>query len=377
MVLIFNGAAGKLVSSNKPPVAAPDPVLCKDALILSDGRTVWRSNIRPDRITTVGYLQKNQFGLSKATNVTLGEVFAGILLSLKGVTEGEDDAKHWVNGALTKGWFQIPFGPRGAKVRIDAVRIAIKGEAEPAFRFRIEFCPRKLGPQGISQLIVLLEQCSDVPFNVGMFLSQCSITRYDAAVDFVGVVPAELLTTIPNQGKTIRYNGNDGGLETLQLHRKRAIPKMPTGVLRNPAGALGLKLYDRNRERAARCKPMPVPGYEVTRAEVVKIRFKKGFSFVHLPEAKPFEGIGLSYVGDVNPNCDLKTWRVYFGLRGGVGHLEAANLLGLSAPQAKLFDTAFRQHPNSLLSSLGSHHWQSGLAETGLDQLIDLAVAQS
>jgi hypothetical protein len=377
MVLIFTGAAEKLASSNKPPIAAPDPILCKDAMTFSDGRTVWRSNIRPDRITAVGYLQKKQFGLSKAAHVTLGEVFAGMLLGLKGFTEGEDDAKHWVNGAVTKGWFLMPCGPRGAKVRIDAARIAVKGEVEPAFRFRMEFCPRKLGPQGISQLIVLLEQCSDVPFNVGMFLSQCGITRYDAAVDFVGVLPAELLATIPNHGKTIRYSGNDGSLETLQLHRKRAIPKMPTSVLRNPAGALGLKLYDRSRERAARCKPVPVPGHEVTRAEVVKLRFANGLSFFQLPEAKPFEGIGLSYFADISPGGDHKTWRVYLGLLGGVGHLEAAKLLGLSAPQAKLFNAAFRQHPNSLLSSLGSHHWQSGLAETGLDQLIDLAVAQS
>lgn len=175
MVLIFKGEAGKPASSNKPPIAAPDPVLCKDALTFCDGRTVWRSNIRPDRITAVGYLQKSQFGLAKASNVMLGEVFAGMLLGLKGASEGEDGAKHWTNGAVTKGWFQIPCGPRGATVRIDADRVSVKGEIEPAFRFRTEFCPRKLGPQGIDQLLDLFEQCSDVPFNVGMFLAHCGI----------------------------------------------------------------------------------------------------------------------------------------------------------------------------------------------------------
>lgn len=372
MVLNIKAGAGK-PASNKPPVAPPDPVLCKDAITFSDGRTVWRSNIRPDRISAVGYLHKSQFASVKGASIPLGEVFAGMLLGLKGAAEGEDGATHWTNGGLTKGTFQVPCGPRGAGVRIDAARIAIKGEVEPAFKFRMEFCPRKLGPQGCSELIALLEQCSDAPFQVGMFLAQCGITRYDAAVDFVGVLPAELLATIPRQGKAIRYSGNDGSLETLQLHRKRAVPKVPTSVLRNPAGVLGLKLYDRSREREARGKPAPLPGHNVTRAEVVKLRFAKGMSFVGLTAATPFDGIALSYAADAAPKCDAEPWLLYLGLRGGVGHKEATRLLGLTPPQEKLFDTAFKQHPNSLLASLNSGHWQSGLIETGLNQLIDLA----
>jgi len=232
---ILVGGSGA-APSNKPQKDLPDGNLCKDEIKFPDGRTVWRSNVRPDRISFVSYLAANQFAFPKGHNKTLTDVFSSLLGGLSGAVEGEVGGKAFVPSSGTRGTFTLPCGPRGAIIYLALKREKVPGTVVPAFSVRVEFNPRKLQPSGIHQFLEILEQCFDVPIDVGAFLSNATVTRYDAAVDFVGLCPSELVATIEKPGKRLAYFGGDGLLETVQLHKKRATPSKPLQTIKMSNG---------------------------------------------------------------------------------------------------------------------------------------------
>lgn len=192
---------------------------------------------------------------------------------LKGAVECNGGSGWVSHSGGTVGKFVLLCGDRSASVHVHIGREKATNGAGFHYPMRLEFNPRKLKLAGAKDLLGTFAMASDKPFDFGSFLAAARVTRLDVAVDFVGLRPSELLVTSKTAGKRVDYHGQDGSLESFQLHGKKKAVTKPKKKLLKPLGPLLIKVYDRNAERAARGKPPPVPGHHVTRAEVVHLRF--------------------------------------------------------------------------------------------------------
>jgi hypothetical protein len=358
------------VVSNKPPEPLGADSF-KDSLTFEDGKTVWLSNPKPDRISIVGHLVPENFPAPFGDGGGLAARVMDLANGLKGAVEPG------LGGAFTSetgsrvGKFALACGKRQAKVHVEISRRKEKASGDFFYPMRLDFNPRKLGPEGIAELKYIFTQAPSHPFDFAGFVAHAGVTRLDIAVDFVGICPAEMLVTAKIEGKRIAYMGQAGGeLETLQVHGKKTAPKTPKAKLSSPAGPLRIKVYDRNAERAARGKPPVVDGYAVTRAETVQRRFPPGFGMDQIGSIMPFKGVTASYAPACSPWADSSRWQLYLAVRAARGHKMASKLMSLSQHEREAARKAAEKHPNNLLGGLVAADWGAGLQETGLEALL-------
>jgi hypothetical protein len=355
------------LSNKPPPAASPDEKLFATHLDFPNGKRVWMSYPLPDRVTINGYLLAEHFQETfKNDKTPLHEKVEEFAKGLMAAYAYLIDKAPFLGKGNLLARAQLPFGPRGSKVFIDVRRVSEEGGV--AFKMRMEFNPRKVGLAGCKQLQNELEQAATGAFHFGLFLADARLSRLDVAVDYADLRPVDLIvTTKKKEGQRVHYLGTDGSLETIQVHR----PTKKAGV-----GSLAAKMYDRNRERKAHGKPPPYAGRHVTRLEIVKTRFPKGFGLADLPKmANPLADVRLSYAATLATPHDRKTWPKYLAARRGEGHDAAVRSLSLQPIIGKILRDRYLHHPSNLLGQDAWQDWAKGLHATGFGYLVASALA--
>ncbi len=364
-------------TSNKASQKAgsPDPALFTSAIEGADGKKIWRSIPQPDRISFATILREEHFGGEGKTPLYDKDVIKGFAEGLAGgVNTLTGNAVYIPEDKIPK-VFKIPFGPREAEAFITLKPKKGKDHPAPYWTLRIEFNPRKLKPDGHAQLLETLDFASPGPINVGAILRDARLSRLDVAVDLFSVRPEALLLTTVATGKRWEIFGPDGRLETVYLYGPKKKPTAPLKALRKPFGALIVRVYDRNREKAAWGKPPPYPGGTVTRLEASVSRFGKQPylpSLLTLPY--PFKRVKVSLTADVLANVN-SGWLRYWSARQTFGPEVSIAATGLSLSTHKALEKAIKNNPSTLLSNDAVWpEWHAGLKSCGLDQLIDAAI---
>jgi len=367
----------KANSYNKPPEAPPESFQAVSEINCTDGTTVWVSAVRPDKLALVTYLNLAVESPEQKSPKFLATRFTELLEELKGAEDA--DASYWVNDTNKLGKFQLPFGERGSKVFIELQARNNSKTGEPDYRVKIEMNPRKLGPDGIESLMWTLKQALIPGLSLGLLLANARVQRVDAAVDLLGANIADLTVHTKKVGRRVDYHGDDGRLETIQLHRKKVKPKGPTKTLKNPLGPTAMIVYDKNRERAAHGKPAPFPGYELTRAEVALRHFKKPVSLQDILSFTPFAEVRIGLSGDYPPSIQASgayaVWLDYLTFRRANGPKWAAAKLKLSPSRAKEFEKSIKDPEQPLVGPASALTWVDGINSTGLGLLVDMAVS--
>lgn len=364
-------------TSNKASQKAgsPDPALFTSAIERADGKKIWRSIPQPDRISFATVLTEEHFGGKAKTPLYDKAVIKGFAEGLAGAVSVIAGKAVYVPPDKIPKVFRIPFGPRDAEAFILLTSKKGKDHPAPFWTLRIEFNPRKLKPEGHTQLLETLAYASPEPIKVGAILRDARLSRLDVAVDLFSVRPEALLLTTTPTGKRQEIFGPDGRLETVYLYGPKKKATAPLKALRNPFGALIVRVYDRNRERAAWGKPSPYPGGFVTRLEASVIRFGKQS---HLPSLLalpyPFKRVKVSLTVDVLAKLD-SGWLRYWSARQTFGPDVSIAATGLSMGTHKALEKAIKKNPSTLLPTDDVWaEWSAGLKRCGLDQLIDAAI---
>lgn len=381
--MAFRLRQGERPPSNKAPAPVPPPHKSRYPIqgCDIDQNPFWVSVPQPDMLSLVGLVRPDCFigGLSDHS-------ISGLAPSvMKALSAAGASHPSLVQIGPTK--FYVSSGTYTSVTwRFGQDQCAInfttgKQETPDASHWlRIELNPRKLGPAGICDLLDTIHAATGKRFRVGTFLNGCHVTRVDVAVDVVGLSVREMIVTGKNTGKRVHYHGVDGGLESLYLHRK--VQTNTSNEVKPSSRKLGVliaRVYDRRREMIASGLEPDFGQSDVTRVEIVKTKFgNKKRPLTDLAGLKnPFADLFVGQATTASPG-NLWSWLEYVELRRSVPHLQAAEMLGLSANEAKVWELAHLNHPRDVLESAEIwSHWNDGLSFTGTDILIGAATAKS
>ncbi|WP_438727922.1 hypothetical protein ACR9YC_11890 [Parasphingorhabdus sp. DH2-15] len=349
---------------NKPqPIAKPKPLyeLFPNVITLSDGKIIRVSVPVPDRLTLIVDITSNIYGKNAPADITVAEwvKHTGDYLKDQPFNSQHVD-NHYVPGPPS--WYHfvmLGMGSRESKVWFEFRKATKKLPA----RMRLTMNPRKLGPKGFKTLINILSDPNG-PFSIKPLVKSARVTKFDVAIDIVGLQTSDVIAFHPKQGKRSMYVGKDGVLETLNIHRTVSASK--------PAGNAMVRIYDRARERSDKGKPRPFGKAEVTRIEVTKAPKKPYNEFLKLPDSNdPFSELRVGYSGDQLSPSPL--WFQYFTLIRTMPQQDAADLLQLSSGTATSFRKAMRVPSAPLVSKINNWEgWKEGLKYTGLNLLINV-----
>ena len=368
-------------ASNKPPVPTPGPEEYPVHLTFSDGREVWVSAPKPDRISLIAPLRHAHFLPMPAGEEQFKELITGLSWSLatKGGSTTLVDTQFSQHDKVYEK-VRLFAGDREASIFVQFIRPK-NGKTPQPWKLKLEFNPRKLGHAGFKALTDDLSYAKT--FRIDRFLADCRLTRLDVAVDIIGVAVSEVVASVPVPGKRTFYVGDDGSLETIQFHRNNPPPKQkfspdgePKKVPRStdPLGQVVAKLYDRVRERAAVLQPAPFGQAPVTRAELIKRWKGNGPYLVQLPGYKNLlTELSAGYAGHLPPT-DPSEWLTYVAGRRATSKALVEKAMKLAIKKSMLLNKAYSHPPSTLLrhEDLWAY-WSIGLTTTGLDYWIALA----
>ena len=372
---------GEAPSSNKPPPPKPTPKpnLFPTKKTLSDGRTVWISLPQLDHLTIIVPIHKAIYNSAVPQDMSVEAFANGLGTYLK----SEPYNAHWAGGSLwpdpvTKvvRWSKaaLLFGGRQSVVHFSLHK---KG----GNRFRIDFNPRKLGLAGFKQLALVLGGANS-PFDFEELIQSSWISRFDVAVDLVGVAISDVVAHHKNQGKRVLYVGAHGSLESIYINRKKPVvePKYDSsGLLKKPthgpypAGKALLRIYDRVRERADLGNPPPFGPAPVTRVELMVTVKKRPLSALGAV-LDPLKLLKLGMIWsqfDLGAEDNAGTWARYASLRKTHSHSAALSLIGRKDSGHSVF-TCLETVPEPDLLKPGSSWggWGKSLKLVGFKQFI-------
>lgn len=368
-------------ASNKPPAPTPLQEDYPIHLTFSDGREVWVSAPKPDRISLIAPLKQAHFLPEPTGEEQFVELIKG-LGSYLAMKEGPTTLVATQFSQKEKLYEKIQFfaGDREASIFVQFIRPK-KGKTPQPWKLRLEFNPRKLGPAGFKALTEELSYAKT--FRLDRFLADCRLTRLDVAVDFIGVAVSEVVASVTLAGKRTFYVGDDGSLETILFHRNNPPPQQkftpdgePKKVPRStdPLGQVVAKLYDRVKERAAVLQPAPFGDAAVTRAELIKRWKGNGPELVQLSTSKNLlMELHTGYIAHLPP-AGLNEWMTYVAGRRATSKALVDKAMKLAIKKSMLLNKRYSHPPSTLLrhDELWAH-WPTGLANTGLDYWIALA----
>ncbi|MCW2363868.1 MULTISPECIES: hypothetical protein [Sphingobium] len=367
------------LTSPPAPIPIPDKPLFHEKT-LSDGRQIWVSAPQPDRLSFVIPLSKYVYAkhIPKETSVP---DFVGLVVEqltnpkttnvdLVGKSKYANQGQDWRATTLS-------MGKRESRVHFSYYKHKTLG-----ISLRVEMNPRKLGPLGFKHLVQLLAPLFDMK---GM-AEAARVTRLDIAIDVVGVHVSEVIARHKKEGKRSLYMGNDGRLETINIHRKRPAFKQKFDELGEPIKAFHpsqpaekvlVRIYDRMRERTAIGQAPPFGDAPITRIEIVKDRFKKTHlaSLAGLPD--PLAEVRVGY-GPSQTSGSHSRWHRYWHLARSLTPEEAGALLVLPKGLGQRFWKS-SQVPTADLSAPETswEGWHTGLKSTGLSLLLPSGSLQS
>ena len=175
---------------------------------------------------------------------------------------------------------------------------------------RLEFSPERLKRSGIKQLKENIEILTSGVLDWERVRKTGKITRYDVAVDFIGLEPADLLFDYHGEGKRIFYLGNAGELQTVYFGKKKNSP---------------LKVYNKKLEEAEQEKPFSYDASHYTRLEIT--RKPKTLWLEGLSEQKsPLDKIEVFSVKRPK-GISIQVWNVFLPCARYLGLEEAIALL--------------------------------------------------
>jgi hypothetical protein len=370
-------APADAISSNKPP--APEPIPSKELfpthMVLEDGREIWVSVPQPDRLSLVIPISKYVYGKNVSPDLPvsalLDDLKALIFSEFHGKLVGKPKDPPSSLWSAT-----IELGGRQSRVTIQRHNHKKYGKE----CLRLDLNPRKLKPAGFAELRKLLSHGGQM-FNLGKLLKAAKVTRYDVAIDIVGVQVSEIVAIHKPEGKRSYYVGNDGVLETVYIHKKvkppKAVeyddegislgkPKRPS----KPAGAVALAIYDRLRERKALGLPGPFGEAPISRVEIAKTTLKKTWlsDLADLTDALENVRVGL---GISQTDHSSLSWNRFMTVRRVASNDDAASILGLPLKTQKSLEAGLSvPMPNLVAPKLNWSGWIAGLKLTGLASLI-------
>lgn len=376
-------APPEAISSNKPP--APEPIPSKELfpthMVLEDGREIWVSVPQPDRLSLVIAISKYVYGKKVSPDLPvptlLDDLKTLIFSELHGKLVGKPKDPQSGLWSAT-----IELGGRRSSVTIQRIRHKKHG----TLCLRLDINPRKLKPPGFGELIQLLSNGGGM-FNVPTLFKAAKVTRYDVAVDVVGLQVSEIVAVHKSQGKRTLYVGDDGVLETVYIHAKLTPPKpieydeegdpikKPKRRLK-PAGSVLLTVYDRLRNRKALGWPVgPYGNAAVSRIELIRASLKDTWlkDLAELPDALKDVRAGLG----VNQTDQTGlSWNRFMTVRRVASASEAATILGLPPEKAQSLEAGLAVPiPNLVAPGINWSDWKKGLELTGLASLITKAKA--
>lgn len=360
--------------SNKPhlPKPKPPPSMFPIKRTLPDGRATWISIPQPDKLSINVPLGPSVYGNGVPQSLSVGvfanelhQWFVGEPWSTMCLDPGPTyPAPKKAGSSKTWKFLILAMGIRDASVRFE-----IRGSPKKGFSLRIECNPRKLGKAGFAQLAKVLGGPS-APFNLAGLISAARVSRLDVCVDVIGVRMSELVLWFQAEGKRTLYAGEDGALETIQLHRKLPTSKAATSHKpkspKNQVGQVVLKAYDRVRQLVAAQQPAPFGKAPVVRLERVQTRFLK-CPLKNLPSLpNKFDGFRVGFARS-QVSTPIGTWLRYLALRRTMSEVDAIGLLGIQAEMSAKFRAAERvPNPDLLNSKEVWPHWMAGLEHSGL-----------
>ena len=372
---------GKAPSSNKPPPPKPPPKpsLFPTKKTLSDGRTVWISLPQLDHLTIMVPIYKGIYNpcVPQQTSV---EAFAN---GLGKYLQSQPFNSHWDGGHV---WFD----PNNKCDRWKDGSLLIGGRQsvvhfslhkKDSLRVRIDLNPRKLGPAGFKQLALVLGG-ENSPFDLEELIQSSWISRFDVAVDFVGVAISEVVANHNIQGKRVHYLGADGALESIYINRKKPPLKLKydtSGSVKKqtpgpyPAGKPLVRIYDRVRERTDLGDPPPFGQAPVTRVELMVTVKKRPLTALGavLDPFKPLR-VGMIWSQfNLEAEDNAGTWVRYASLRKSHSHSVALSLIGREDAGDSVF-ASLETVPDPDLLKPGSSWdgWAKSLKVVGFTQFI-------
>ncbi|MXO58556.1 hypothetical protein GRI89_03240 [Altererythrobacter salegens] len=232
-------------------------------------------------------------------------------------------------------------------------------EGFPSWSIRIEFNPRRLGVQGLERLRARFEMAFCM-LNLGSIFREARMSRLDASVDVLGVLPIDLIVRVKGLAKMQDYRSRSGALETRLFFGEKLPSTKPT----KPLGPLRLKIYDKVAECKASLKPAPFSAQRITRLEVSRTWKSHRPALVKILSVKnPFVGLEVACSG----RDDLVNSRLWHSIVEKACVYGIENVpIGKPVGQGVKLASIYRTIQPDILSSKTWESWETGCALTGL-----------
>lgn len=360
MVKIFTELKTSTVFSNQPPPKIDHSVFT--AFDVDDRNAVYVSRPFVDRIVLVGDVTVSMVALeAKDQVVDPGELLTQLMTN--------------ATVSLTKkGGRGFKPGPKVDKYNVGKKRLGsrnanalfgVSWSAKPdgfTRSLRLEFNPRRLGPNGLSELRAELGSLFFEDFELE-WLARAKATRIDVAVDLVNIAVKDLIVRTSDGGKWSGYFGAGGRVETwskLRAPTSKTLPGKPAPPI--------LIVYNKRQELLDKNKE---PKYGDAAHTRIERRLRASTrSFRTLRDiSNPFADIRL---GDVERLSQMHgaAWRCFAdsALRRGVAEACTAVPKGKEElwKKALLEMDATFWCPDELWTS-----WSKSLTASGLGTLVD------
>lgn len=376
---------GSSPPSNKPPPPEPTPSKPEYPTVLDvEGSKIWVSVPKPDKLTIVGPIRPDHFtsafqadGPDSYGRAVMRALASGAVGDVAKGAKGTQWSKDPLTGVYTFKAVVLEIGPGKG-----AINFKLDKAADPyVHKLRVELNPASLGEEGVLDLLDRWHAATEKTFRVGAFLRDAHLTRIDAAIDFIGLQPPDLLISAVGSGSGMAYVGGDDELETVYRFRKKQAPVIGDATsiplkAKGP-GTMLVRVYDKVRERASVGMPPPFGPAPVTRVEVSKIGFGgKPPKVGDLPGlSNLLSKLRIGHLAQAKPaGCDQWTWQQYVHARRGGGPTRAVSVLGLTPASAARLNAAYLQHPSDLLDTDAAWAgWGTGLKLTSLIHLVEAA----
>lgn len=257
--------------------------------------------------------------------------------------------------------FQVVAGARGAKCWVE-FRPEQKAGKTKQYRLRIDFNPRKLGPDGIQALKKFLAEFDALGFDHATWLKTARISKIDIALDCVGVRPLDLIVHLPDVEKRdfiVRHE-----CETEYLYRR-------TKYAGKREWKLLARVYDRGAKLVSQGKPPPFGDAPLTRLEFCISPNSKYMTLLALPGAAcMIEKVRVAHVDAFDTPYALE-WRLWTYVMKLAGPEKANVLCCRFEDMCKAFKLAWLVPKKRLFNPLevwGA--WGDVVAKSGLLHLI-------
>ena len=350
------------------PAKTPEAGLYPNVIVTEDGQTIWVSVPQPDKLCLTVKLCPEHF--KKGHKVEHPHDYGRMIM--QALATGQLGAvKHskYVAHAHLYTSLQVLIGKPPQPTYFNLTRT--KKDSEGPHTLSIALNPRRLGVDGIWDLLEGLHKITGKRLFVGAMLADARVSRLDVAFDIVGLELSEMVVAIKKAGKRAHRSAVSGRLETIEVWPATS----KVGQSRDRM----LILYDKRAERLAAGEEPPHSPAPVVRVEITKKRFGNAPML-------------LSSVGSLaNPVAGLRVGRArasakpatatflrYVELRRVHDAGGAGALLHMPASLVEQHESCLAHPAADIIDGNKAWvHWNQGIIATGTDLLIDAAKQKS